>query len=469
MLESDLKGARNSLMVPSIPSPGSSGGSPTSGYTRRSPTLGTDGIPLGPRITFGAPRHSRFSTISPHTSAMAGTGHGRNYSETSVPAPDGTPVKGSRLPKAFAVSEDARPSSLPTPANTPANTPASAKTTQHTSPPRSESQASTRALRSQAEDLKNRISYIQERVREDSIKRQSFQQSPRPSLDYQDRAVLEQVREVESTVVEQEAVIAHLEEKKGIVANDPRAEWQRVLDRDEGDNTESGSEESDDEEFRSVLEEQFVDEDEPVAMNGAHEDRADAFDYENFILHSAMSGFYGNVLGERQSSLSGSSSGSTEKGLGGSDFDEDELSPGGRGSMGSKKSMTSFVTAAEESNSEFEEDSEEDAAWPMPPSNRGSGGTEETPTRSHFRVSGGSSRPRQRPVSTIFTAMITDDGGGLAGLQEDDQVLLYSLAEAVRHACLQLHSDVSRQQEDSEWRERLEAARELLSGDVDGR
>lgn len=350
-------------------------------------------------------------------------------------------------------------------------------------------------LRSEAENVRGRLSSIQEGVLQAVNNRRSWQH-PTPRVRAEDVAMIKEVKALERTMERQEAVIGKLErtERYDFPRRQSRdVEWQGMMNgsfynTDDGSSDDEYRSEGNETDYRSVLEE--LDELEPD-LDSAHEDRADAFDYENFIIHSVFNNT--GVRPRRVSStgsVDSSTSASTPRGPAESYEEEAE------GSMDdlrhSNQSVDSFETAqtfmhSSGSDSDVDYPSSEGEeellqgdghdSWPMPPSTTGTrqldptfdGSEPATPRGDEFTKGSVLQNQRSigaRPASVIFSALVDPlaTKRGLPSLDEDDQTLLRSLAEALRFASLQLQRNNLDAERAAEWRSRLQDAQHILSG-----
>jgi hypothetical protein len=249
----------------------------------------------------------------------------------------------------------------------------------------------------------------------------------------------------------------------------------------------------------------------PIAER--HEDRVDAFDYENFFLHSAM-GTYSS--GSRRSSSSSADSVATTRPVVTVDDTVKRASYHQRNSsMDSVSTMASFATAAEEQSDDEEENEEMDQfsqqilpnqqpiaqrlaalsghVSPRNDSAVNMGKAYGSPTivsptynpHISYRVSptqasmtsrnssGGSSPTtpgglasglQTSKIFSILTESHAQDEPRLA-LNEEEKQLIYSLAASFQQVCSHLQSTSGDQYERKEWRRRLDEARRLLNGE----
>jgi hypothetical protein len=244
-----------------------------------------------------------------------------------------------------------------------------------------------------------------------------------------------------------------------------------------------------------------------------HEDRVDAFDYENFFLHSAM-GTYSS--GSRRSSSSSADSVATTRPVVTVDEAVKRVSYHVRNSsMDSVSTMASFATAAEEQSDDEEENEEMDQfsqqilssqqpiaqrlaalnghvsprndsavnmgkAYGSPtivsPTHNPHTSYRASPTQASIasRASSGGSSPttpgglasglQTSKIFSILTESHAQDEPRLA-LNEEEKQLIYSLAASFQQVCSHLHSTSGDQYERKEWRRRLDEARRLLNGE----
>ena len=226
-----------------------------------------------------------------------------------------------------------------------------------------------------------------------------------------------------------------------------------------------------------------------------HEDRVDAFDYENFFLHSAM-GTY-SLEGRRSSTSSGSSTATTRPVT--AVQMQDELSRTEKRmsihqrnpSIDSISTVASFATAAEEQFDEDEENEQMDQfsqqilsnqAPPAPRNGVQNGlaslrtdsainmrrATGSSPTQTS--LSRGSSSPSELAnglqISKIFSILTegSRDEPRLA-LSEEETQLIYGLAASVQLVCSNLQNTYGEAYERKAWRRRLDEARKVLNGE----
>jgi hypothetical protein len=231
-----------------------------------------------------------------------------------------------------------------------------------------------------------------------------------------------------------------------------------------------------------------------MPVTARHEDRIDAFDYEHFFLHSAM-GTYG-IQGRRGSTSSTSSTATTRPVTAMQTSEEindsaKRLSIHQRNpSADSISTVATFATAAEnhsddeddEKNEKMDQFSQQLLASQRPPlvSLRSDSainmrrGNALSPTQTV--LSRGSSRGSTSPnelasglqTSKMFSILTesTRDEPRLA-LSEEDKQLIYSVAASFQQICKDLQSPCGEGYERKAWRQRLEAARSILSGEAE--
>lgn len=263
------------------------------------------------------------------------------------------------------------------------------------------------------------------------------------------------------------------------------------------------AEETDDAEFVSVngddhgYGQESVYEDAVYEMpaTARHEDRVDAFDYENFFLHSAM-GTY-SLEGRRSSTSSGSSTATTRPVTAVQTMDEISTTEKRvsyhqrNASADSVSTIATFATAAENQSDDEEENEQMDQFSQQLLSNqnpinarpvtqnglsslrsdsainmrRGNGSS--PPLTS---VSRGSSSPGDLAsglqTSKIFSILTegSRDEPRLA-LSEEETQLIYGLAAGFQQVCANLQNAYGEPYERKAWRRRLDEARRILSGE----
>lgn len=525
LLEGNLGRARHSLSSPQ-PTTELRTSSSLSNYA--SPALvesmdeSSRTVKISPRINFGTPRHLRNSQTP-----RSPSGHSRMFSDTSIPSPAGATVKGSRGLELMqngslreeAVKEETSPVSQGSGLNTVmedeevdkgSNMQSLRELYGAASPP----PKSTQELRDQAEELRSRIAFLQKRSQDDAARGQYSMNDP--AGERTEQAFMTQVQALERSLEDQEQVIEQLEsaERTKQVDEDPRGEWQQVLERNQARETEDGF--SDDEYFDEdydelsehlpdVLGDEEVDE--TTSMAAAHEDRADAFDYETFILHSAM----GRGIARSSSpggsepqdgSVSEASEGSIETERGAAPNQDEVQAAGGEqqrrswedmqqpnDSMASLTTTESFETANEDAASDFGSDGSEEQhhedllrtdiqnPWPMPPQPTSADGQRtmfrdsEIPTPKaggfpHEQL--GRQADTGRPLSTIFqTLLVPEDESELPRtLDQDDEHLIRCCAESLRSVCMEAIHPSTSPRDMKALRERLEVAKRVLNGEL---
>ena len=229
-----------------------------------------------------------------------------------------------------------------------------------------------------------------------------------------------------------------------------------------------------------------------------HEDRADAFDYENFFLHSAM-GTYSS-LSRRSSSSSVDSVATTRPNV--TDDPEKRISYHLRNSsMDSVSTVASFATAVEdhsddEGNEQMDQFTQQ-LPNPPPTASRHAGlngymssrsdsavniskangsptlPSLRSPTQASYRSSSRGSSPligdlsSGLQISKIFSILTESHSHGepRLALNEEEKQLIYSLTASFHQVCANLQSTTGDQYDRKEWRRRLDDARRLLNGE----
>ena len=348
--------------------------------------------------------------------------------------------------------------------------------------------ATTQRLRSRADELRNRISFIQSHAQDDTLQSRSLRGSD-PVAEADDFAILSQIQALEQSLRLEDEVIEQLENTTPFSKDKDTGEeehrnygrtGQRMVDSDIDD---EGSDRDEETDYQSDSE-AFERGDDAPLLDEPHENRADAFDYEHFILHSGM----GNRRSDRRSS-SGSSTSSTPTTRGMRQRDStDEHSSAADSDYSivqspGNDSINSFPSGAEisvfDADSEISDDQQGnllhddmDHAWPIPPSRSASalsGFDFPTPTSNIFPSSNGFQHNiTQRPASAVLTALLTRESPTLpiVPLTKGDEDLLYALADALRNVCLRLQKSNVDQADVTLWRERLDEARKVLSGEM---
>ncbi|KAL1634683.1 hypothetical protein SLS56_002085 [Neofusicoccum ribis] len=394
------------------------------------------------------------------------------------------------------------------------------------------SASTTSDLRTQMQDLKGRISSLKERAREDGMKRRSLQnlrtpspftaaqiwdsgteQYPNSTSPYSSRRGSDhhangmsngsspvEVRNGgyhESESMYQASQYEDAEEKSSEFGSDDT----QVLDHLEASATDEVDEEDRDVDGESIYE------DAQQAVAERHEDRADAFDYEHFFLHSAM----GTYTRENRS-LSVSSEDSVETTRPASPppkvpaLPESALSPHRRTrSQDSISTIATFQTATEggsgsdgesdESNEALDQFTEQALGHRLPPkpSNQSLRSVSSAPRQlrsagSFYSQHTSSSGQRQLrsagsfysqahtprdstpdindPTAKIMASFFSPhkERGQLTPLQQKDEDLLYALTTSIQQVCSRLQNAQDDDYETKIWRRRLDAARKILDG-----
>ncbi|KAL1599587.1 hypothetical protein SLS60_007390 [Paraconiothyrium brasiliense] len=235
-----------------------------------------------------------------------------------------------------------------------------------------------------------------------------------------------------------------------------------------------------------------------------HEDRIDAFDYENFFLHSAM-GTYSAARPSSSSSSSSTDSVATTRPM----IDRSSVatilhtrnvSSGSakrvsmhvrNSSQASVSTVASFATAAEDLSDDEEENPEMDQfSKQMFPSQQpvlqNLIASPRSDSAHNVRKIASSSSPATSSTSTLSRVSSPSSGDLVSGLQtskifsllsqtprdepqlalnEEEKQLIYSLAAGLQQVCSNLRSTTGDQYERKEWRRRLDEARRVLNGE----
>lgn len=230
-----------------------------------------------------------------------------------------------------------------------------------------------------------------------------------------------------------------------------------------------------------------------------HEDRADAFDYENFFLHSAMGSF---DRGGRRSSTSSTDSVETTKPASPGHRSAHKAGSGSKSSLptthhrnqsaDSISSLATFATAAEGLDPDNETAAKParpqrtsfyslhgqthasvldpttdleraDSAIIMQEDSTGSDGRS-TPTESN-PVKG--THTVQLPASVAVSALLDSITGSPGYLSPEERQLICSLAASFEQVCLQLQCTAGDQYERRLLRRRLDRAGRVLDGEIE--
>jgi hypothetical protein len=412
-------------------------------------------------------------------------------------------------------------------------------------------------LRSQMNDLKGRISSLKQKAKEDNMRRRSLQslrtpspftcaetwytgddsykngtspvsadagvgfktESPVRKTLYDDdegdstpkltplepvpnspRKIHETVQqqEIANSLEDQETSFEETEEFPSL--EDEANEAAKVQDHidETGDNdVESLSDEDLDQAGSSVYEDAVYE----MPVTERHEDRVDAFDYENFFLHSAM-GTYSST--NRRSSVSSDDSVATTRPPTAahtrtiSTDSSKRMSVHQRNaSADSVSTLASFATAAEEQSDDDEKNERLDQFsqqilygqqivtpryanqnGPLSPRSdsamnlRKVNGSPAQVSQSSRVSSPGADVATGLRTSNIFSILLESPSREETrlALNEEEKQLIYSLASSFQQVCANLQSTTGDPFERREWRRRLDEARRVLTGEeVEGR
>jgi hypothetical protein len=221
-----------------------------------------------------------------------------------------------------------------------------------------------------------------------------------------------------------------------------------------------------------------------------HEDRADAFDYENFFLHSAM----GSFTRERSGSFSSEESVETTRPVSPNrpatavqlpqqEELHDQRSPSlhhRSQSYDSISTVASFQTAIEgnDSDSDDEEPDLDRTLATLTPESDTTLSTltpysDNTNTSPRQRVNGNAfSHPipsKDRPLSSLISSFLELDtlSREPSAILEQDRELVGNVVESLKLVCMQLQGHEGADYERRAWRRRLDAARKALDGDYE--
>ncbi|KAJ4354524.1 uncharacterized protein N0V89_006261 [Didymosphaeria variabile] len=235
-----------------------------------------------------------------------------------------------------------------------------------------------------------------------------------------------------------------------------------------------------------------------------HEDRIDAFDYENFFLHSAM-GTYSAARPRSSSSSSSTDSVATTRPVNDRSsvatiLHTRNVSTGSakrvsmhvrNSSQASVSTVASFATAAEDLSDDEEENPQMDQfSKQMFPSQQpvlqNITASPRSDSAHNVRKIASSSSPATSSTSTLSRVSSPSSGDLVTGLQtskifsllsqtprdepqlalnEEEKQLIYSVAATLQQVCSNLRSTTGDQYERKEWRRRLDEARRVLNGE----
>lgn len=413
--------------------------------------------------------------------------------------------------------------------------------------------STTSSLRDQVHDLKHRISNLRLRTQEDSMRRRSQQslRSPSPFTSAESWYSGTQAYKTPGSPINADAGVGFKLEsptRKALYEDDasdstpkhqitsPRTEhsyavkdvgrdsYQHSPEPDEAYDsfhydqithakpTEDGSEDvglgldldETDDDFISVSGEDidtgssiYEDAVYEMPVTERHEDRIDAFDYENFFLHSAM-GTYSAARPRSSSSSSSVDSVATTRPADAvvhtrnvSSGSAKRISMHARNSsVASVSTVASFATAAEDLSDEEDNPQLDQFSQRLFPSlDRASLATITASPRSdslHNLPKAGSKSPSMASSSSLSRVSSPGSGDMLTGLQtskvfsillespsqepqlalnEEEKQLIYSLAASFQQVVSNLKSTTGDQHDRKEWRRRLDEARRVLHGE----
>lgn len=393
------------------------------------------------------------------------------------------------------------------------------------------SASTTTDLRAQMQDLKGRISNLKERAREEDMKRRSLGnlRTPSPFNFARDWDLSpDHHAERASSSSSSERNISGMYSRPS-PAETRNGYYERNVgpqqSQDDERSSESGSDDtrilddheaSTDDQFGYEGDDQDVDgesiyEDAPQVVSERHEDRADAFDYEHFFLHSAM-GTY--TRENRSHSVSSEDSVETTRPASPPPevpavpaIPESVLSPHRRTrSQDSISTIATFQTAtegdgsdteSEESNEALDQFTEQALGHHLPPKSssqslRSASSSNSGQLRSvgsfYSQKTSSSGQRQLRSAGSIYSPNIHSPGdstpeildptskiiasffspqkerGQLTPLKQKDEDLLYALTTSIQQVCVRLQNAQDDDYETKIWRRRLDAARKILDG-----
>lgn len=423
------------------------------------------------------------------------------------------------------------------------------------SPKLHRSASTTSSLRDQVHDLKHRISNLRLKTQEDSMRRRSQQslrapspftsaenwysgteayktpgspinadagvgfklESPTRKVLYEDEAsnsaakhavasphlhqsyaVKEVEREYDNSTPEPDETYDsfhydHLDSHKPVDGGSPTVGLGLDLDETDDDFMSLAGEEND--AGSSVYEDAVYE----MPATERHEDRIDAFDYENFFLHSAM-GSYSAARPRSSSSSSSTDSVATTRPVS-TILHTRNVSTGSakrvsmharNSSVASVSTVASFATAAEGLSDDEDDNPHMDqfSQQLFPTVDRASTATITASPRSDAAPdnlkANGSKSPSQSSTPTLSRVSSPGSGDMVTGLQtskmfsillesprdepqlalsQEEKQLIYSLASSFQQIVGNMKSTSGDQYERKEWRRRLDEARRVLNGE----
>lgn len=374
------------------------------------------------------------------------------------------------------------------------------------------SPSTTNDLRAQMNDLKGKISSLQQRAKDENLRRRSYASlRSQSAASYHDGSPLQsEMSRAQSSLHHYNTKTArsldtadsftgdmpgaYADSQNDSVDEDALAEIdnespeaRKMLNETLSELEDQSVYDSADEEsvYQSVFEEELV---EPAAR---HEDRADAFDYENFFLHSAM----GSYTRDRSGSVSSADSVETTKpvapGVQAAVDEEDMMATDPRSlhrrhaSTESISTLATFMTATEgNEDSDNEEDEDSDDGQALDNALSGLSGPQlAVPVTLNQRDSGVAMSPDRNIAKRSKLSSVTSNasdaseqeemvlsqtglamGGNHVPLQAQDLALVQALSKSLGELCLALKGTDSGQYEGKLLRRRLHDARRVLEG-----
>jgi hypothetical protein len=213
-----------------------------------------------------------------------------------------------------------------------------------------------------------------------------------------------------------------------------------------------------------------------------HEDRADAFDYENFFLHSAM----GTFTRERSGSFSSEDSIETTRPASPprpttavqiQELDERSPSLHHRSmSYESISTLASFQTAMEGNDSDEEDNEVEDepeiTSLAIQPISNDTNTINTSPQKA--RANGDTSPfstsvAQEHPISALISSFLQVDALSKEpnAILDQDRELVGSVLESLQRVCANLQKHGGSDYERKSWRRRLDGARRVLDGEFE--
>lgn len=368
---------------------------------------------------------------------------------------------------------------------------------------------SMKDLKSQASDLKERLALMQKRSREDILRRQSLRAANMHNKGAQANGVSSSVSGAAEgpspmfpPALESGSTYLNYQAPAQATQNGTRIEWHEALGKNKVSENLAPSADQVSEGNATVLHESMLTDEEstvvhhnihdmhekggvetgpcaPPAMTKSdvqnvvesrHEDRADAFDYEHFILHSGLGSVVGSGNASSRSSASLPKVTLDYSAMNGTSMLISKIAPSLPPIPGMSPFSQSPVTHSPSRSTDSSSARSNATArgrwsdiWPVP-----HGSINDTPSMVHdfmpeehkAMLRAVNFAPSARPVSSIFESFMTPADT----LAARDHELILSLAESLRECCAKLERAENDGVERRVFRARLESARRALRG-----